>query len=51
MTTTTWDKWTVWSNGKRYLFDTATEMNAFIDQLARERRERIAANVTPWLSQ
>jgi hypothetical protein len=45
--------WSLWSNGQRYTFATSQEMFAFEDQLAREPREpreRIAANVTPWLT-
>ena len=41
--------WSLWSNGQRYTFATSQEMFAFEDQLARERRERIERNVTPWL--
>ena len=42
--------WSLWSNGQRYTFATSQEMFAFEDQLAREPRERIVANVTPWLT-
>jgi len=48
-TTNPCNYWSLWSNGQRYTFATSREMFAFSDQLARERRERIAANVTPWL--
>ena len=42
--------WSLWSDGQRYTFATSQEMFAFEDQLARERRERIERNVTPWLT-
>ena len=53
-TSTDWDQWTLiyevrpgkWIERK---FDTITEMNAFEQRLADERRERYERNIRPWL--
>jgi hypothetical protein len=41
--------WSLWSDGQRYTFATYAELAAFSDQQSRERQQRIARNVTPWL--